>query len=84
MGCKLLLTANEKTIKLWKVYGKAIRTVTSMNLEPTPTGGGATPAPPSAFPPLPVPRDPGGRGGGGAASPPGYGDEPCAAARENL
>lgn len=30
MGCKLLLTTNDKTIKMWKVYGKRIKTVARM------------------------------------------------------
>ena len=31
MGCKMLLTTNDKTIKLWKVYGKRIKAVSNMN-----------------------------------------------------
>lgn len=34
MGCKMLLSTNDKTIKLWKIYGKKIKTVSKMNLEP--------------------------------------------------
>ena len=34
MGCKLLLSTNDKTIKLWKIYGKKIKTISKMNLEP--------------------------------------------------
>jgi len=34
MGCKLLLSTNDKTIKLWKIYGKKIKAVSNMNLEP--------------------------------------------------
>lgn len=34
MGCKMLLSTNDKTIKLWKIYGKKIKTVSNMNLEP--------------------------------------------------
>mmetsp|Transcript_33283 Transcript_33283/g.108844 ORF Transcript_33283/g.108844 Transcript_33283/m.108844 type:complete len:460 (-) Transcript_33283:383-1762(-) len=34
MGCKMLLSTNDKTIKLWKVYGKKIKTVSNMNIEP--------------------------------------------------
>ena len=42
MGCKMLLTTNDKTIKLWKIYGKKIKAVTNMNLGPPAlaTGGG--------------------------------------------
>ena len=25
MGCKMLLSTNDKTIKLWKIYGKKIK-----------------------------------------------------------
>mmetsp|Transcript_25512 Transcript_25512/g.43595 ORF Transcript_25512/g.43595 Transcript_25512/m.43595 type:complete len:481 (+) Transcript_25512:61-1503(+) len=32
MGCKMLLTSNDKTVKLWKVYGKKIKAVSNMNL----------------------------------------------------
>lgn len=32
MGCKMLLSTNDKTIKLWKIYGKKIKTVSNMNL----------------------------------------------------
>jgi len=41
MGCKMLLTTNDKTIKLWKIYGKKIKAVSNMNLEAPPlaTGG---------------------------------------------
>ena len=33
MGCKLLLSTNDKTIKLWKIYGKKIKTVSNMNID---------------------------------------------------
>jgi len=33
MGCKMLLSTNDKTIKLWKIYGKKIKTVSNMNIE---------------------------------------------------
>uniref|UniRef100_A0A7S0P3H7 Serine/threonine-protein phosphatase 2A 55 kDa regulatory subunit B n=1 Tax=Calcidiscus leptoporus TaxID=127549 RepID=A0A7S0P3H7_9EUKA len=39
MGCKLLLSTNDKTIKLWKVYGKKIKAVSNMNLEASRVGG---------------------------------------------
>lgn len=32
-GCKMLLSTNDKTIKLWKIYGKKIKTVSHMNLD---------------------------------------------------
>ena len=40
MGCKMLLSTNDKTIKLWKIYGKTIKAVSNMNLEPPPLAGG--------------------------------------------
>ena len=37
----MLLTANDKTVKLWKIYGKKIKAVSNMNLDAPPlaTGG---------------------------------------------
>lgn len=40
MGCKMLLSTNDKTIKLWKIYGKKIKTVSNMNIEGRNNGGG--------------------------------------------
>lgn len=39
MGCKMLLSTNDKTIKLWKIYGKKIKAVSNMNLEPSQRNG---------------------------------------------
>jgi serine/threonine-protein phosphatase 2A regulatory subunit B len=33
MGCKMLLSTNDKTIKLWKIYGKKIKILSNMNME---------------------------------------------------
>mmetsp|Transcript_21486 Transcript_21486/g.46921 ORF Transcript_21486/g.46921 Transcript_21486/m.46921 type:complete len:423 (+) Transcript_21486:445-1713(+) len=33
MGCKLLLSTNDKTIRLWKIYGKKIKAVSEMNVD---------------------------------------------------
>jgi len=33
MGCKMLLSTNDKTIKLWKIYGKRIKILSNMNIE---------------------------------------------------
>ena len=37
MGSKMLLSTNDKTIKLWKIYGKKIKTVSNMNIDPPPS-----------------------------------------------
>jgi serine/threonine-protein phosphatase 2A regulatory subunit B len=33
MGCKMLLSTNDKTIKLWKIYRKKIKILSNMNME---------------------------------------------------
>jgi serine/threonine-protein phosphatase 2A regulatory subunit B len=32
MGCKMLLSTNDKTIKLWKIHGKKIKVLSNMNI----------------------------------------------------
>lgn len=32
MGCKMLLSTNDKTIKLWKIYDKEIKVLSNMNM----------------------------------------------------
>ena len=39
-GAHHLLSTNDKTIKLWKVYEKSVKCVTALNCPPLPGGGG--------------------------------------------
>ena len=67
MGCKLLLTTNDKTIKLWKIYGKAIKTLSQMNLDPISADSGV-PTGAHGLPPQPPPTVPGSPSSPSAAS----------------
>ena len=44
-GARFLLSTNDKTIKLWKVYEKKMKTVSNFNCQPVPTGSSLPPPP---------------------------------------
>ena len=70
-GAHFLLSANDKTIKLWKVYERRVQTVSEYNLPSSSSPAASAPAPHYASPsavPSALPRSPNGNDGPHSAS----------------